>query len=74
MEWLRGETMCTYKGTYHLAWSVPMLENTYWIPGAQLHSFLMFAPFFVLKKNMVIQGFFLWLTGPFMATYFTDNL
>ena len=34
MEWLRGEELCTYRGTYHLAWSVPMLDNTYWIPGA----------------------------------------
>lgn len=53
-EWLRGEELCTYRGKYHLAWSVPMLDTTYWIPGASLHSFLMFGPFFILKKNMII--------------------
>ncbi|KRX07610.1 hypothetical protein PPERSA_11159 [Pseudocohnilembus persalinus] len=73
-EWLRGEALCTYKGNYHLSWSVPMLDTTYWIPGASLHSFLMFGPFFVMRKSMIIQGFFLWLTGPFLSTYFTDNL
>lgn len=44
------------------------------MPGASIHSFLMFAPFFVIKPNMVIQGFFLWLSGPYLAAYITDNL
>jgi len=73
-EWLRGETLCTYKGTHHLAWSVPMYDPTYWSPAASIHSFLMFAPFFVMKWNMVIQGIFLWLAGPFMSSFITDNL
>lgn len=25
-EWLRGETLCTLNGKYHLAWSVPMID------------------------------------------------
>jgi hypothetical protein len=54
--------------------SVPMAPATYWIPAASIHSFLMFAPFFVMKKNMVIQGIFLWLAGPFLASYITPNL
>jgi hypothetical protein len=74
IEWLRGEKLCTYNGKYHLAWSVPMTEVTYWTPSAAIHSFLMFGPFFIMKKNMVIQGFFLWLAGPFLASYITDNL
>jgi hypothetical protein len=41
-EWLRGEKLCTFKGRYHLAWSVPMADPTYVIPGAAIHSFCMF--------------------------------
>ncbi len=73
-EWLRGEKLCTYKGVHHLAWSVPMYDPTYFSPSAAIHSFLMFSPFFVLKKNMIIQGVFLWAAGPFLAAYFTPNL
>jgi Family of unknown function (DUF5765) len=73
-EWLRGEKLCTFSGKYHLSWSVPMYDPTYWSPSAAIHSFLMFAPFFVMKKNMIIQGFFLWLAGPFAASYITSNL
>jgi len=73
-EWLRGEKLCTFRGRYHLAWSVPMYDPTYWSPSAAIHSFMMFAPFFVLKKNMIIQGVFLWLAGPFAASFITANL
>lgn len=73
-EWLRGEKLCTYRGNYHLAWSVPMTNVTYYTPSAAIHSFLMFGPFFVMKKNMIIQGVFLWFAGPFLASYITDNL
>jgi len=54
--------------------SVPMYDPTYWSPGAAIHSFLMFGPFFILKKNMVIQGVFLWAAGPLIASYITPNL
>jgi len=74
-EWLRSDTeLCTYKGKYHLAWAVPMYDPTYFSPSAAIHSFLMFAPFFILKKNMIIQGFFLWLTGPYLASWISPNL
>jgi len=75
-EWLRGEKLCTYRGNYHLAWSVPMADPTYIIPGAAIHSFLMFAPFFALweKKGMVIQGIFLFIFGPYLAGLITPNL
>jgi hypothetical protein len=75
-EWLRGEKLCTFRGNYHLAWSVPMADPTYVIPGAAIHSFLMFAPFFALyeKKGMVIQGIFLFLFGPALAGWITPNL
>jgi len=75
-EWLRGEKLCTFRGNYHLAWSVPMADPTYVIPGAAIHSFMMFAPFFALyeKKGMVIQGIFLFLFGPALAGFITPNL
>lgn len=74
-EWLRGEKLCTFRGKYHLAWSVPMADPTYIIPGAGIHSFLMFAPFFVMKQKMAwIQGVFLFLTGPYLASVITPNL
>jgi len=75
-EWLRGNKLCTYKGNYHLAWSVPMADPTYVIPGTAIHSFLMFAPFFALyeKKGMVIQGIFLFAFGPILAGFITPNL
>lgn len=75
-EWLRGEKLCTFKGNYHLAWSIPMADPTYVIPGAAIHSFLMFAPFFALyeKRGMVIQGCFLFAFGPFLAGLITPNL
>ena len=77
-EWLRGETVCTFKTEtmVHLGWSVPMSDSTYIMQGIGIHSFLMFAPFFALyeKKGMVIQGCFLFLSGPFLASMITDNL
>jgi len=75
-EWLRGSKVCTYRGNYHLAWSIPMADPTYVIPGAAIHSFCMFAPFFALyeKKGMVIQGIFLFAFGPYLAGLITPNL
>lgn len=75
-EWLRGEKLCTFKGKYHLAWSVPMADPTYFVPSAQIHSFMMYAPFFALyeKKGMLVQGLFLLTTGPILAAAITPNL
>jgi len=77
-EWLRGDQLCTFKNKtmYHLGWSVPMADPTYYVMGASIHSFLMFAPFFALyeKKGMILQGAFLFLFGPLMAAFISDNL
>lgn len=53
-----------------------MADPTYVIPGAAIHSFLMFAPFFALyeKKGMIIQGIFLFVFGPYLAGLITPNL
>jgi len=75
-EWLRGEKLCTFRGNLHLAWSIPMADPTYVIPGVAIHSFCMFAPFFALyeKKGMVIQGCFLFVFGPYLAGWISPNL
>jgi len=77
-EWLRGNNLCTFKTTamWHLGWSVPMADPSYYVMGASIHSFLMFAPFFALweKKGMILQGCFLFLFGPVLASMLSDNL
>ena len=74
-EWLRGDTLCTYSGRYHLAWSVPLNDPTYFTTGIGIHSFLMFAPFFVIPRPMMwAQGLLLFFTGPVLAAIITPNL
>lgn len=77
-EWLRGDQLCTFKteAMWHLGWSVPMADPSYYVVGASIHSFLMFAPFFVLyeKKGMVLQGVFLFVFGPGLASWISPNL
>ena len=77
-EWLRGDTLCTFKTKtmVHLGWSVPMADPSYYVMGAGIHSFLMFAPFFALyeKKGMILQGCFLFLFGPILASLISSNL
>ncbi len=77
-EWLRGNILCTFKNKsmWHLGWSVPMADPSYYVMGASIHSFLMFAPFFVLyeKKGMILQGLVLFFFGPVMAAFISDNL
>merc|ERR1712137_628424 len=73
-EWLRGTEWCTFSGNYHLSWSVPMYDQTYFSPGASIHFFLMFAPFMVMDRKMVVLGLFLLLSGPILASYITPSL
>ena len=73
-EWLRGNQLCTFSGNYHLSWSVPMYDQTYFSPGASVHFFLMFAPFMVLGRKMIVLGLFTLLTGPILASYITASL
>ncbi len=75
-EWLRGTKLCTFRGKWHLSWSVPMADASYYIPAASIHSFLMFAPFFAMyeKKGMVLQGIFLFAFGPYMASWISPSL
>eukprot|EP00499_Haloplacidia_sp_CaronLabIsolate_P010271 CAMPEP_0196769850 /NCGR_PEP_ID=MMETSP1104-20130614/789_1 /TAXON_ID=33652 /ORGANISM="Cafeteria sp., Strain Caron Lab Isolate" /LENGTH=273 /DNA_ID=CAMNT_0042139953 /DNA_START=1 /DNA_END=822 /DNA_ORIENTATION=+ len=75
-EWLRGEKLCTFRGRLHLAWSVPMADPSYYVPSAFIHFFLMFAPFLCMweKRGMVVQGLFLFTSGPFLASILTPYL
>lgn len=53
-----------------------MADPSYYVMGAGIHSFLMFAPFFALyeKKGMILQGCFLFIFGPISAAFISDNL
>eukprot|EP01028_Stygiella_incarcerata_P009021 TRINITY_DN40_c0_g1_i1.p1 TRINITY_DN40_c0_g1~~TRINITY_DN40_c0_g1_i1.p1 ORF type:complete len:243 (-),score=32.60 TRINITY_DN40_c0_g1_i1:54-782(-) len=74
-DWLRGKRLCTYSGVYHLAWSVPLYEPTYFMPNLFLHFFVMFAPFFAWGSLfMALQGAILFATGPLLSSYITPNL
>jgi len=66
---------CTFKGHHHLAWSVPMYQPSYFSPSVYVHSFMMFAPF-VATPGFAAKffGLFLFLTGPGMAAFITDDL
>ena len=56
---------------WHLGWSVPMSDPSYFVMGAGIHSFLMFAPFLALyeKKGMIIQGCVLFFLGTHSLTH-----
>ena len=82
-EWIRASTLtpggaevsCTFKGLYHLAWSVPMYQPTYFSPSVFIHSFMMFAPFLVTPGiQSKLFGLFLFCTGPAMAAFISENL
>lgn len=80
VEWLDGPVLCTYKGVAHLAWSVPLAPVSYYLPSMHLHQFLMFVPFFAMDQGSMgrnvgnwVAGSILFLSGPYMADYFTPN-
>lgn len=80
VEWLSGPALCCYKGFHHLAWSIPMLPTSYYVPSMSVHMMLMFLPFFTLDhgsfgKNIGnrIAGVLLFLTGPVLADWITPN-
>lgn len=76
-EWMRGNQLCTFKtrGMAHLGWSIPMADPSYYVMGASIHAFLMFAPFVALyeQKGLVLQGLVLLLTGPVLSSYLSSN-
>jgi len=74
-EWIKGETLCTYLGSQHIAWSIPLAEVSYYVPSVSVHSFLMFVPFFIMDDfELAAQGVILALTGPILAAFISANL
>jgi hypothetical protein len=74
-DWLEGPQMCTYKGSFHLAWSIPLPRPNYFLGGLGLHSFLMFAPILAIGGLREADGVLMLLcTGPVLGHYITDNL
>lgn len=76
-EWLVGDETCTYSGKYHLAWSVMLKSPSYYVPSVFLHNFMMFTPFLLAAIHdwsFAVNGVFLFVTGPLLASYITSNL
>jgi len=80
VEWLSGPILCTYKGYHHLAWSIPFLPVSYYVPSMSVHMMLMFLPFFTLDHGSFgknagtrVAGALLFLTGPALADWITPN-
>jgi len=71
-EWIRGNELCTRMGTHHLSWELPLTHPTYFMPSNNIHFFMMFAPY--VATQQWIPGAILFLTGPFLSTFITDNL
>lgn len=74
-DWLEGPVTCTYHGSYHLAWSLPLRQPTYFLGGLGLHSFMMFVPALCIGGFSELDSIaFLTLTGPVFAGFVTSNL
>jgi len=71
-EWIRGNELCTRMGTHHLSWELPLTHPTYFMPSNNIHFFMMFAPY--VATAQWLPGLVLFLTGPFLSTFITDNL
>lgn len=71
---------CTFRspsGTGHLAWAVPLYQNTYLMPSASLHFFMMFVPALVCAQHDHMLRFMtavLFVTGPFFVNYFVTDV
>jgi Family of unknown function (DUF5765) len=57
----------------HIAWAAPLYQATYFVPGASMHFFLMFAPALLIKTQIPLGIGFL-LTGPILAASITPSM
>ncbi|KAJ1456703.1 hypothetical protein M885DRAFT_587070 [Pelagophyceae sp. CCMP2097] len=74
-DWLDGPKLCTYHGAFHLAWSMPLAQPTYFLGGLGVHCFMMFAPALCIGGWGEVDAVaFLVLTGPVMASFVSSNL
>ena len=73
-DWLEGPSLCTYRGSYHLAWSLPLAQSSYFIPNMGLHCFLMFVPVLCIGDIWEIDAVaFLFGSGPLLASFVSQN-
>jgi len=79
-EWISGGTLCTYLGETHLAWSIPLISPSYYVPSMALHFFLMFVPYFLVDYGNTYANLFnyvcgvgLFFTGPALGDLITPN-
>lgn len=80
IEWLNGPALCTYKGIYHLAWSVPLAPVSYYMCSTGLHFIMMFLPDFAIDDGNRMENWFRYvrtlctmITGPLLADWITSN-
>lgn len=76
VEHLRGQEMCSVRGKYHMAWTFPAADVSYYFPSINLHGFLSFAPFFAHPEDpvMIAKGLILILTGPLVGEYLSGPI
>ncbi|WIA42296.1 hypothetical protein OEZ86_008310 [Tetradesmus obliquus] len=57
--------VCTFSTPNHLAWSVPVMPPSYFLPNSFLHFFFFFAPTLIMANNLAraIMGM-AFITGP----------
>ena len=73
-DWLEGPRLCTYKGSFHLAWALPLAQPTYFLGGMGLHAFMMFAPALCIGGLSELDAVaFLVASGPALAMALTAN-
>ena len=75
-EWVNGNTLCTYYGNIHLAWSIPLADVSYYVPSVNLHMFLFFIPTltFIENPRIIFTTIKSFIAGPLLASYLTNNL
>ena len=66
-----GPRLCSFTGSRHLAWSVPLLPPTYFLPPSFIHFFLFFIPALLVPgedwRARLVTFVFVLVTGPLVA-------
>lgn len=59
----------------HLAWVLPLYQNTYFMPGSSIHFFVFFAPY-IMSHRFCLQrmGWMMMVAGPLLAAKITDSV
>ena len=70
---------CTYQSPStngHLAWVLPQLPTSYYMPGSGIHCFLMFCHMVLFRRRPLVAfvTFVGFLTGPMLAAWLTPSV